>query len=76
MTKFKQGDKVIYNKEEYIVEVASKNFGNGHISYKLQGLGEKVSEDDLTRVGSKRTQKPADDELVSVPGSPSVTLSW
>lgn len=58
MTKFNEGDKVLYKGKEVTVEVTTKNFSTNAISYVLS-TGEKVSENELIPVGLKAT-KPAE----------------
>jgi len=51
--KFQQGETVIVDGKEAVIEVAKKNFSSGKISYKLKD-GREVAEDDIDRVGVKR----------------------
>jgi len=58
MTKFKIGDKVMYEDKVCTVKVSQKNHATGVIRYQLEGFGyELINEDKLERISEKENVK-------------------
>jgi len=59
-TQFKEGDKVLYNEDEYTIEVSQKNFKSKKTFYTLVELpGQKIAEEELKSIDSRAIKQGA-----------------